>query len=136
MSPRYLKSRWCTDELDWFRAQIQDRSRDQGRVFVVRGLPTEESTWPDFLRDQRGNAPVGFRFHDPQTGRPYRWRDAKEANEDYSRQLWTLQTALAKRLRELRQRVENPRRHAQRRFNCRYCRAREQRSHLPARTAG
>ena len=48
MSPRYLKSRWCTDELDWFREQIQDRSRDQGRVFVVRGLRTIEGSCARF----------------------------------------------------------------------------------------
>jgi hypothetical protein len=106
MSPRYLKSKWCTDELGWFREQIQDRSRDQGRVFVIRQLPTNESDWPDFLRDQRGNAPIGFRFHDPQSHMPYGWRGVQESDKDFVEELWRLQTALTKRLRELRQRME------------------------------
>jgi hypothetical protein len=106
MSPRYLKSRWCTDELGWFREQIQDRSRDQGRVFVVRQLPTNEAEWPDFLRDQRGNAPIGFRFHDPQSSMPYGWRGIQDADKDFVQELWRLQTALTKRLRELRLRLD------------------------------
>lgn len=106
MSPRYLKSQWCTSELDWFRQQIQDRSRDQGRVFVVRQLPTSESEWPDFLRDERGNAPVGFRFHDPQNSMPYGWRGVGESDKEYVSELWRLQTALTRRLRELKQRMD------------------------------
>jgi hypothetical protein len=62
MSPRYLGSAWCKDELEWFRRQVEERRRDQGRVFVVRALPTPESSWPEFLRDERGHALVGFRF--------------------------------------------------------------------------
>ena len=107
MSPRYLKSKWCTEELGWFREQIQDRSRDQGRVFVIRQLPTNEAEWPDFLRDQRGNAPVGFRFHDPQNNMPYGWRGVQESDKDFVQELWRLQTALTKRLRELRQRLSS-----------------------------
>src|SRR5580692_3588284 len=78
MSPRYLSSSWCKDELDWFREQIKDRSRDQGRVFIVRVLPTDESKWPNFLCDERGKPLVGFRFYDSQTNMPYRWRDVRE----------------------------------------------------------
>jgi hypothetical protein len=102
MSSRYLSSSWCKDELDWFGEQIKARSRDQGRVFVVRVLPTDEGGWPDFLRDERGKSPVGFRFYDPQSGMPYGWRDVRERTDEFPRQLWTLQTALTKRLRELR----------------------------------
>ena len=79
MSPRYLNSRWCNDELEWFREQVRERSNDQGRVFVVRALPTKESTWPDFLRDEGDNSLVGFLFHDPITKKPYGWRDIGEA---------------------------------------------------------
>ncbi len=46
MSPRYLNSRWCKDELDWFREQVRERSSDQGRVFVVRVLPTKRAPGP------------------------------------------------------------------------------------------
>jgi hypothetical protein len=70
-------------------------------------LPTSEADWPEFLRDERGTSLVGFRFYDPQTGMPYGWRDVRENSEDYVRQLWTLQTALTRRLRELRRRAES-----------------------------
>src|SRR6516225_3229990 len=56
MSPRYLSSTWCKDELGWFKQQVEGRARDQGRVFVVRAFPTRATDWPDFLRDSRGHA--------------------------------------------------------------------------------
>jgi TIR domain len=107
MSPRYLASSWCKDELDWFRDQVMARSNDQGRVFVIRVLPTNEAEWPDFLRDERGNSPLGFRFHDPVTRMPYGWRDAGNNSEEFVKQLWMLQTALTRRLREVRAREES-----------------------------
>jgi hypothetical protein len=102
MSPRYLASSWCKDELEWFRQQVQDRARDHGRVFVVRALRTDERLWPDFLRDTRGHTLIGFQFHDQQDSMPYGWRGSGENREAYVRELWRLQTALARRLRELR----------------------------------
>jgi hypothetical protein len=107
MSRRYLSSSWCKDELDWFRAQVKERSRDPDRIFVVRAQPTDETNWPDFLRDERGNSPLGFRFYDPQSQMPYGWHDVAENDKDFVRQLWTLQTALTKRLREFRSRQES-----------------------------
>jgi hypothetical protein len=68
MSPRYLNSTWCGDERTWFQEQIEDRparAADEGRVFIVRAVSTDEGAWPDFLRDERGHAIVGFRFHPP-----------------------------------------------------------------------
>jgi hypothetical protein len=110
MSPRYLGSAWCKDELTWFRQQVEDRRRDQGRVFVVRALPTSESSWPEFLLDERGHALVGFRFHDASghdgSDTPYGWRGSRADNEAYVRELGRLRTALMKRLRELRAKNE------------------------------
>jgi TIR domain len=102
MSPRYLLSNWCMDELEWFRQQVKDRSRDQGRVFIVRAIPTVESKWPDFLRDERGHALVGFCFHGDDDDLPYGYRGSHADNEAYVRELGTLRGALKKRLRELR----------------------------------
>jgi hypothetical protein len=102
MSPRYLASAWCQDELEWFREQVQARARDQGRVFVIRAYPTEEKRWPDFLRDTRGHTLPGFQFHDKEDWMPYGWRESSKNREGYVRELWRLQTALTKRLREIR----------------------------------
>jgi len=101
MSPRYLTSTWCKDELEWFRQQVQDRERDQGRVFIVRVLRTDENRWPNFLRDARGHSLPGFQFHDKQGSMPFGWRGSSENREAYVRELWRLQTALTRRLREL-----------------------------------
>jgi hypothetical protein len=106
MSPRYLASAWCRDELDWFRQQVQDRERDQGRVFVVRALPTDETSWPDFLRDTRGHSMPGFRFYDKRDLMPYGWLDAATNHDAYVQELWQFQTALMRRLRELRANAE------------------------------
>lgn len=109
MSPRYLKSAWCGDERAWFQEQIEQRAGETGRVFVVRAVPTDEATWPDFLRDERGYAIVGFRFH-PQPRQlgdivePFGWPDLIERNEAFRRELATLRTALMRRLRELKMR--------------------------------
>jgi len=102
MSPRYLASTWCKDELEWFRQQVLDRARDQGRVFVIRALPTDETAWPDFLRDTRGYALPGFQFHDKQDRMPYLWRGGGTNRDAYVQELWRLHTALVARLRELR----------------------------------
>lgn len=106
MSPRYLASSWCKDELEWFRQQVQDRERDQGRVFIIRALRTDEKNWPEFLRDTRGHALPGFQFHDRQDAMPYGWRGSETNREAYVQELWRLQTALTKRLRELRDNAE------------------------------
>jgi hypothetical protein len=103
MSPRYLSSTWCKDELGWFKQQVEGRARDQGRVFVVRAFPTRATDWPDFLRDSRGHALPGFQFHDKQgSSMPYGWRGAGTNRDAYVRELGRLQTAFMRRLRELR----------------------------------
>ena len=105
MSKRYLQSSWCRDELEWFRKQIEERAADSGRVFVIRAQSTDESQWPDFLRDERGHAMPGFAFYDPTTGYPLGWEDLREADRSFVKELCRLQTALTKRLRELRERA-------------------------------
>ena len=106
MSKRYLASSWCRDELEWFRKQIQNRAGEPGRVFVIRAQPTDQAAWPDFLRDERGYAMPGFSFHDPETGLPWGWPDLAETDRDFVKEMCRLQTALTKRLRELRDRAE------------------------------
>jgi len=103
MSPPYLASAWCNEELKWFHEQVLDRKRDQGRVFVVHALPTIKAKWPGFLQDDFGNTMIGFPFHEPQTGMPFGWgeEDIIRSGRKFNQQLWTLQAALAKRLREL-----------------------------------
>jgi hypothetical protein len=106
MSPRYLSSSWCKDELEWFRQQVQDRERDQGRVFIIRALRTDDKNWPEFLRDTRGHPLPGFQFYDRLDSMPFGWRGSDTNREAYVQELWRLQGALTKRLRELRDNAE------------------------------
>lgn len=111
MSPRYLGSAWCQDERGWFEEQIEARSTDEGRVFVVRAVPTNEDAWPDFLRDERGHANPGFSFHAPPREEgdivePYGWPDLIERNEPFRRELAKLRTVLTRRLRQLKSNAE------------------------------
>ena len=104
MSERYLKSSWCHDELKWFREQIEGRAGEDGRVFVIRAQETDESLWPEFLRDERGHAMPGFPFFDPDTGDPWGFH-LREPNDEYFKELGRLRLWLTRRLRELRDRA-------------------------------
>jgi hypothetical protein len=105
MSPRYLASAWCTDELTWFEHQFTERRKGLGRVFIVRAVSTDCNKWPAFLKDERGHADLGFLFHretDDENVEPYGWPDLFERNEQYRRALGTLRTTLVVRLREVK----------------------------------
>jgi hypothetical protein len=101
MSKRYLKSSWCKDELDWFREQVNARPGESGRVFVLRAQKTEESLWPDFLRDSRGHAITGFTFHDPELGDPSGFQ-LETPGDEFFKELARLRGWLTKRLHEMR----------------------------------
>ncbi len=104
MSNRYLKSSWCKDELEWFRKQFEGRAAEDGRVFVIRAQRTDETLWPEFLRDARGHAMTGFSFYDPDTGFP-RGFQLSEPDDDYFKELTRLHIWLTRRLREIRDRA-------------------------------
>jgi hypothetical protein len=64
MSPQYLRSKWCSQELDWWvRGQERTGFSIDGRIAVARIWPTEEP-WPEVLLDERGEALAGFTFYD------------------------------------------------------------------------
>jgi hypothetical protein len=106
MSPHYLASPWCKDELTCFSEQIQDRLQDPERVFIIRAVRTDESKWPAFLRDERGFTKPGFGFHDAQNVEPYCWGGSTENINEYMTSLRTLRTILTKRLRDFRDRAQ------------------------------
>jgi hypothetical protein len=105
MSKRYLKSSWCHDELEWFKKHVQGRAGEGGRVFVLRAQETDPALWPDFLRDERGNAMTGFSFYDPESGFPWDYPELRAPNAEFGKELLRLQIWLSKRLRELRERA-------------------------------
>jgi len=100
MSPRYLSSAWCTDELTWFAREFAERRKGPGRVFIVRAVSTDANKWPSCLKDERGHADLGFRFHretDQENVEPYGWPDLIYRNEDFYRALAALRTTLVRR---------------------------------------
>ena len=62
----------------------RDRSNEQGRVFVIRALATDERDWPDFLRDERGNSSSVSCFTTSSTRCPMAGPKSCERNEDFS----------------------------------------------------
>jgi hypothetical protein len=113
MSPRYLASSWCKEELGWFEEQVAARAHEQGRVFVIHALPTDGQTWPAFLRDERGHTMPGYFFYDRDSSRgdrhkPFGWGlpNIRDDGINFSRMLSTLEGALTLRLREIKTREE------------------------------
>src|SRR5262245_24652430 len=105
MSPRYLRSACCTDERAWFEHEFAERRKGLGRIFVVRAVSTDPNKWPSCLKDERGLADLGFRFHrdtDEESVEPYGWPDLVERNEAFYRSLATLRTTLVHRLRDIK----------------------------------
>jgi hypothetical protein len=57
MSPRYLNSPWCRDELAWWHEQTKKTRafpEVRNRILVARIWPTGDRPWPEVLCDERG----------------------------------------------------------------------------------
>lgn len=66
MSPSYIKSRWCKEELAYHFAESKKHGRI-GHCVVVRAQHLADDSWPEPLRDDRGG-PVLYRdLVDPET---------------------------------------------------------------------
>ena len=98
LSPRYLESRWCRQEIEEF---VRRMGRDAGRVFLVEIVPTPRAQWPSGTEElsprqfwSQANdepAPVTFGWPapDPTADRPY-WRALNELAHFISGQLESL----------------------------------------------
>lgn len=106
MSPLYLDSKWCGQELNWFRS-IARNVRHNGYILVVRALWTEEKRWPDVLKDAHGNPVLGFHFH-KQPGNentdPFGYPEPLPRDREFYSQLATLRSTVMERLREIKNR--------------------------------
>jgi hypothetical protein len=78
MSPLYLRSDWCLDELTWWfdATKAQAFPEIRSRHFVARIRPVKDDSWPAQLRDE-GHPPLGYWFHerpgDEFYTRPFGW---------------------------------------------------------------
>ena len=110
MSPLYLRSKWCTDEIDWFRAAGGEDNlelRRFNRIFVARALSTEHRSWPDGLKDEIGKATFGHFFHarNARQGEafPFGWPWPDKQVRDYWTEIVCLATDITSKLRRLKE---------------------------------
>jgi TIR domain len=108
MSPRYLASSWCKDELEWFGQELRQRCTSDGHTLVVRALPTQEETWPLPLKDTNGQSLLGFWFH-PRPAKegvkPFGWPDPQPFDRQFFDALSQLSMIVMQRLRKLKERA-------------------------------
>jgi hypothetical protein len=95
LSPRYLESSWCRDEIDGFVNRVGENA---ARVFLVEMSPTDRGLWPAGVRnlsamqfwaqpfEQAAPMPLGWPAPDPASDRPY-WRAVTELAHFVSTQL-------------------------------------------------
>jgi hypothetical protein len=111
MSERYLSSAWCTDERDWFEAEVKRRGISGGVVLVVRAQPTDHALWPACLKDERGNVVLGFQFHPHPKSKddfvqPHGWPEPLPQDRAYYEELGKLASIVTQRLRQLKRAQE------------------------------
>jgi hypothetical protein len=107
MSERYLSSAWCTDERDWFEAEVKRRGVSGGVVLVVRAQPTDHDLWPACLKDERGHVVLGFQFHPHPNSKddfvqPHGFPEPLPQDRAYYEELGKLATIVTQKLRRLR----------------------------------
>ena len=105
LSPGYVSSSWCLDELAAF---VKERGVDSGRVFVVERDKLAESDRPMILADLKGYA---FWIADKQQSGVIRTLGTPamvDHRADYFRQVEDMAIQLVRKLKEIRQSTNAP----------------------------
>lgn len=110
MSAPYLRSRWCSQERDWWMGHNSpDPLAVGGRVFVCRAQPTDELAWPEVLKGF-----FGYCFYDkdkrPDLARPFTYGGATGDLDEYLDTLVRLAGDIAQRLKAVRAVLDDRRR--------------------------
>jgi hypothetical protein len=114
MSPYYLDSDWCRDELSWWREQTGTEVFPEvgNRILVAHIWPTRGLPWPEVVCDERGHPQPGVLFHRPPSGRPFNWPDPTGAAGDFRDAILELTGQIKKRIDKLSEALERKRRAA------------------------
>jgi hypothetical protein len=109
MTPHYLRSRWCRQELNWWCEKHHPNTLGAGgRIFICRVRPSDEGAWPPPLKDI-----VGYFCYDrdleADKARPFTWRDSKRDVDDYNDLLVQLAGDVMQRLRAIGTALEQER---------------------------
>ena len=74
MSPQYLESRWCRDELAAFVETLPGGGRSAtDRIFVAKALDTDSQPWPPPFDAEEDSKPVSWYFHRRGSLLPHGW---------------------------------------------------------------
>jgi hypothetical protein len=102
MSPFYLESVWCGEELRWFADATGNSSNN--RIFAVKAFNTPIDRWPAALKPD-GHPVPGYTFYtteDPNDfGKPLGWPQPDERDKAYWDQLWKLANEIAAQLKRM-----------------------------------
>lgn len=105
MTPQYLDSEWCKEELAWFENELSRREGGVENVFVVRAFHTDEKQWPEMLKEKDSSAVLGTSFYQlpgDQNSRPYGWPEPDEKDKLFFEPLAKIVGSITKRLEILR----------------------------------
>jgi len=107
MTPKYLRSKWCRQEFDWWcKKHHPDMLGAGARLYVCRVLPSDEGNWPEPIKDVVGHFCYD-RDKEPEMARPFTWRGASD--DRYGDILTEIAGAMAQRLRAVRIALERRR---------------------------
>jgi hypothetical protein len=103
MTPQYLRSEWCKRELEWWEEQnLPDTLAVGGRKFVARVMPTDESKWPEGLKEL-----PAYQFYDvdipPEESRPFTYRGSTDDLNQYKNALIKISGGIVQRLKDARE---------------------------------
>lgn len=109
MSPSYLASTWCSDELEWFETELRRRGEGPESVFVVQALPTDHSKWPSILKDELDHPVLGWSLlPNEQGGKPCGWPELADTDHDFYDVVVKLITALRQRKQIISEGARSP----------------------------
>jgi hypothetical protein len=102
MTPHYLRSKWCRQELDWWCEKHHPDTLGAGSRAYVCGLrPTDKAAWPTTIADV-----VGYYFYDrdkkPDKARPFTWRGSTLDHDKYVARLIDVSGEMMGRLRDIK----------------------------------
>ena len=100
MTPQYLRSKWCRQELDWWCEKHHPDTLGAGsRVYICRVRPSDEAAWPEPIKDV-----VGYFCYDRDKGadkaRPFTWKGSERDRDDYVDLLVDVSGEMMQRLRD------------------------------------
>ena len=110
LTPHYLRSKWCRQELDWWCGKHHPDTLGAGsRAYVCRVRPSDQATWPEPIKDV-----VGYFCYDrdenEDKARPFTWKSRERDRDDYVDLLVDLSGEMAQRLRAIKAILDDRRR--------------------------